>query len=103
MRNNIYKVMIVLGWLISIIYELSGGRAESLAGISFAESVKHTIRNFTQVLKIKKRKRKKNVEIMTLFDTDAFIFSRKKRANVDTYNAIKKLTTMPYMSARDQI
>jgi len=42
--------MIVLGWLISIIYELSGGRAESLAGISFAESVKHTIRNFTQVL-----------------------------------------------------
>ena len=50
LRNNIYKVMIVLGWLISIIYELSGGRAESLAGISFAESVKHTIRNFTQVL-----------------------------------------------------
>ena len=50
LRNNIYKVMIVLGWLISIIYELSGGRAESLAGISFAESVKYTIRNFTQVL-----------------------------------------------------
>ena len=50
LRNNIYKLMIVFGWLISIIYELSGGRAESLAGISFAESVKHTIRNFTQVL-----------------------------------------------------
>ena len=43
LKNNIYKVMIVLGWLISIIYELSGGRAESLAGISFAESVKHTM------------------------------------------------------------
>ena len=56
-----------------------------------------------KVLKIKKWKRKKNVEIIILFDTDAFIFSRKKSANAYTYNVIKELTTMPYMSARDQI
>ena len=41
--------------------------------------------------------------MIILFDTDAFIFSRKKSANAYTYNVIKKLTTMPYMSARDQI
>ena len=50
LRNNIYKLMVVLSWLISIIYELSGGRAESLAGISFAENVKYTIHNFINVL-----------------------------------------------------
>lgn len=50
LRNSIYKLMVVLSWLISIIYELSGGRAESLAGISFAENVKYTIHNFINVL-----------------------------------------------------
>ena len=50
LKNNIYKLLIVLSWLISIIFELSGGRAESLAGNSFVENVKHTIYNLIQVV-----------------------------------------------------
>lgn len=51
LKNNRLNIIIISLWLISMIYELSGGRAHSLENTSYADMLKTTVLLFSNFYK----------------------------------------------------